>query len=103
MFENWVASSESLRTTDLQQSLLHAVSPYSAPDSSTVLKKEKVDMIHFSARQHNAFADHLIDLQTYWYEEDTTMPYSVFKREPTRLEVEGHILHIGWAVFSKMY
>ncbi|GFV90004.1 transposable element Tcb2 transposase [Trichonephila clavipes] len=24
-------------------------------------------MIHFSARQHNLFADHLIDLQTYWY------------------------------------
>ncbi|GFW96370.1 hypothetical protein TNCV_1824031 [Trichonephila clavipes] len=26
-------------------------------------------MIHFSARLHNTFADHLIDLHTYWYVE----------------------------------
>ncbi|PRD35860.1 UNVERIFIED_CONTAM: hypothetical protein NCL1_10284 [Trichonephila clavipes] len=30
-------------------------------------RKEKEDMIHFSARQHNTFADHLIDIPTYWY------------------------------------
>ncbi|GFW61589.1 hypothetical protein TNCV_348371 [Trichonephila clavipes] len=29
-------------------------------------EKEKEDMIHFSARQHNTFADHLADLQNYW-------------------------------------
>ncbi|GFX85295.1 hypothetical protein TNCV_2675701 [Trichonephila clavipes] len=30
-------------------------------------------------------------------EEDTTMPYSGFKPEPTRLQVEDHIHHTGWA------
>ncbi|GFU44104.1 hypothetical protein TNCV_4952711 [Trichonephila clavipes] len=30
-------------------------------------QKEKESMIHFSARQHNTFADPLIDLPTYWY------------------------------------
>ncbi|GFT67230.1 transposable element Tcb1 transposase [Trichonephila clavipes] len=31
-------------------------------------------------------------------EEDTTMPYSGFEPEPTRLQAEGHIHHTGWAV-----
>ncbi|GFT24382.1 uncharacterized protein TNCV_3252301 [Trichonephila clavipes] len=32
-------------------------------------------------------------------EEDTTMPYSGFEPESTRLQAEGHIHHTGWAAF----
>ncbi|GFU72785.1 hypothetical protein TNCV_1515471 [Trichonephila clavipes] len=30
-------------------------------------------------------------------EEDSVMPYSGFKSEPTRLQAEGHIHYTGWA------
>ncbi|GFW14971.1 hypothetical protein TNCV_4659321 [Trichonephila clavipes] len=32
-------------------------------------------------------------------DENTIMPYSGFKPEPTRLQTEGHIHHTGWAAF----
>ncbi|GFT28876.1 hypothetical protein TNCV_3585741 [Trichonephila clavipes] len=31
------------------------------------------------------------------FPEDTTMPYSGFEPEPTRLQAEDHIHHTGWA------
>ncbi|GFV74982.1 hypothetical protein TNCV_1870021 [Trichonephila clavipes] len=33
---------------------------------------------------------------TSFSEENTTMPYSGFEPEPTRLQSEGHIPHTGW-------
>ncbi|PRD35191.1 UNVERIFIED_CONTAM: hypothetical protein NCL1_12296 [Trichonephila clavipes] len=38
--------------------------------------------------------------ETSFPEENTSMPYSGFKPEPTRLQAEGHIYHTGWAAKS---
>ncbi|GFX74060.1 hypothetical protein TNCV_490241 [Trichonephila clavipes] len=35
--------------------------------------------------------------KTDFFQEDTTMSYSGFKSEPTRLQAEGHSHHTSWA------
>ncbi|GFT53465.1 hypothetical protein TNCV_3324541 [Trichonephila clavipes] len=35
-------------------------------------------------------------------EEDTTMSYSGFEPEPTRLQAKGRSYHTGWATFGSM-
>ncbi|GFV77599.1 uncharacterized protein TNCV_616191 [Trichonephila clavipes] len=35
-------------------------------------------------------------------EENTTMPYSGFELEPTRLQAENHIYHTGWAAICTL-
>ncbi|GFX68267.1 uncharacterized protein TNCV_2816421 [Trichonephila clavipes] len=37
-------------------------------------------------------------VRLFFPEEDTTMPYSGFEPEPTWLQAEGHIHHIGWVL-----
>ncbi|GFY33471.1 hypothetical protein TNCV_2227401 [Trichonephila clavipes] len=46
----------------------------------------------FQSRRESITGERL----TSFSEEDTTMPYSGFELEPTRLQAEGHIHHTGW-------